>query len=103
MSSQTPSTHRCTTPPAPVGIHRLVRGIDHAGQIEEGSGEQAEEQNQTGGRAPRASEQGHANIQDKQQHIDYYQVVQRTRDFEKLTTFPPVHVKAGDGNHAYND
>jgi hypothetical protein len=90
-------------PPAPVGIHRLVRGIDHARQIQEGSGDQAEEQDEAGGRAPRTPEQGHADVKNKQQHIDHDEIIQRARDFEKLAAFPPVHVKAGDGNHPHND
>ena len=87
-------------PPAPVGIHRLVGGVDHARQVQQRRRQQPHEQHDARGGAAGTAPQRYANVEDEHQDVHHHQVIQRARDFEEFSPLPPLEVKADDGNDA---
>ncbi len=90
-------------PPAVEGVQCLVVEINHAGKVEQGGGEQAEVEDNRGGRVAFSVPNGHADVGNEGEHIDHHEVVKRSRNLQELAALPVVEVVADDRRHTDDD
>jgi len=77
--------------------------VDHTGKIKQSGREKSEEQNERRRRVAVALPHRHSDVKEKGQNVNHDEKVERTWNFKEFAAFPPVQMKTGNGDDAYDD
>lgn len=77
--------------------------VDHSGKVEKSGREKPEEQNERCRRVAVAFPHRHSDVKEEGQNVNHNEKVERTRNFKEFTPLPPVQMKTGNGDDAYDD